>query len=126
MTTTGEAERHLERIGAESSAASNDAVVRTFEVSGLSDAAVGQLSTAAAETGVTVVSNPAAVAGATADGGDPAPQNAASRETAPGRTVLLFGTPRGYDSLSTLAPGSGDDHGLNTALETIMTVLKSP
>jgi len=126
VTTTGDAERHLERIGAESSSASNDAVVRTFEVSGLSDAAVGQLSTAAAETGVTVVSNPAAVAGATADGGDPAPQNAASRETAPGRTVLLFGTPRGYDSLATLAPGSGDDHGLNTALETIMTVLKSP
>ncbi|WP_144900857.1 dihydropteroate synthase [Halobellus captivus] len=113
VTTTREARRHLERVGVESSVdASKDAVVRTFELSGLSDAAVGRLSTAAAEAGVTVVPNTAAVASATTDGGEPGGRS-------PGRTVLLFGTPRGYATLLRVFESRFTDDGLLAALETI-------
>ncbi|MGQ4556154.1 dihydropteroate synthase [Halobellus sp. GM3] len=91
VTTPKETERHLERLrvgGGDDPAReragsgernvsartlSEDATVRVFELSGLSDADVGALSTAAARRGATVV--PGGSAGATAD-----------------RTALLFGT----------------------------------
>ncbi|WP_336023147.1 dihydropteroate synthase [Halobellus salinisoli] len=116
VTTTREAERHLERIGVESTSASNEAVVRAFELSGLSDAAVGRLSTAAADAGVTVVSTPTAVAGAKTDGGGRDRANAAS-----GRVALLFGTPRAFDDLEALVREFEHDDGLRASLETIAT-----
>ncbi|MFB6091933.1 MAG: dihydropteroate synthase [Haloquadratum sp.] len=99
VTTTREAARHLERLGrrddAELAAAS---VVRVFEVAGLSDADVGALATAAAETGVTVV------AGDPAGADEPILADGEGRLTA-GRRALVFGTPR---SLAGLASAVGD------------------
>ena len=111
VTTTGEAARHLDRIGAEvSEAAARDAVVRVIELSGLSDPAVGALSTAAAETGVTVVADgPPTEQIASADGGRPDS----------GRHVLLFGTPRGLEGLEAALEGLTGPDALSDALGTI-------
>ena len=115
VTTTREAARHLDRIGCDDSAAvAADAVVRVIELSGLSDPAVGALSTAAVETGVTVVAEGATEERvASADGGEPST----------GRRVLLFGTPRG---LSGLEAAVGDDGGdaLSDALGTIAAAVE--
>ena len=115
VTTTQEAERHLDRIGAEESAAvAGDAVVRVIELSGLSDPAVGALSTAAVETGVTVVADEAtAEPVASADGGEPAT----------GRRVLLFGTPRRISALEDAVDDDGGD-ALSDALGTIAAAVE--
>ncbi|WP_049984814.1 dihydropteroate synthase [Halobellus rufus] len=117
VTTPREAERHLDRVGAESpSEAAKSAVVRAFELSGLSDPAVGRLSTAATDAGVTVVSDPAAVAGAATDGGEHG-----STSDAAGRSVLLFGTPAAYESLEARVREFDGDGGLRAALELTST-----
>jgi len=106
VTTTREAERHLDRLGAEESVA-GDAVVRVVELSGLSDPAVGALSAAAAETGVTVVADGSATERvASADGGEPHA----------GRRVLLFGTPRGFAGLETAVGDAAGSEALSDAL----------
>jgi dihydropteroate synthase len=105
VTTTREAERHLERIGGSSEsaggesdprAASATAVVRVFELTGLSDGDVGVLSTAAAEVGVTVVSagSEAPNQSVLADG-----NGNFSATDSTGRTAVVFGTPRAFTAL---------------------------
>jgi dihydropteroate synthase len=105
VTTTREAERHLERIGGSSEsaggesdprAASATAVVRVFELTGLSDGDVGILSTAAAEVGVTVVSagSEAPNQSVLADG-----NGNFSATDSTGRTAVVFGTPRAFTAL---------------------------
>jgi len=51
VTTVREAERHLDRLDADQSVA-GDAAVRTYELRGLTDEAVGALRAATAEPGV--------------------------------------------------------------------------
>ena len=111
VTTPREAERHLDRIAADgvvgadaadATAASRDAVVRVFEVTGLSDGDVGALSVAAAGAGATVVSG-AAEAGAG------------------GRSALVFGTPR---ALADLDAGDGGTDALVAALETVGSAVR--
>ncbi|RLM59273.1 dihydropteroate synthase [Halobellus sp. Atlit-31R] len=118
VTTPREAERHLNRLGvADAGDVAADAVVRVFELRGLSDADVGALSAAAAEAGTTVVS------GATTDAdrsvladGDGTPE-AVADEGAPGRSVLLFGTPGALGNLTGALTGGTD--ALSGAVETI-------
>jgi len=106
VTTPREAERHLDRVGvdevvgsnAEDAAAiSDDAVVRVFELDGLTDGDVGVISVAAADTGATVVS------GTPGDGDG-------------GRSVLVFGTSR---ALAALGDTAGGSDALAAALETV-------
>jgi len=106
VTTPREAERHLDRVAVDEvtgsdatdpAALSRDAVVRVFELDGLSDGDVGALSVAAADTGVTVVS------GAPGEGTD-------------GRPALVFGTPR---SLAGLDAGAGGSDALREALNSV-------
>ncbi|GGJ03826.1 dihydropteroate synthase [Halobellus salinus] len=104
VTTPREAERHLDRVGvgdtaasdATDAAASGGAVVRVFELSGVSDADVGSLSAAASDSGVTVVS------------GVPGDSD--------GRSVLVFGTVR---ALSDLDAAAGGSDALEGAVETV-------
>ncbi|MFB6089498.1 MAG: dihydropteroate synthase [Halobellus sp.] len=117
VTAPREAERHLDRLGAEAPAdAARDAVTRVFELGGLSDGDVGALSTAAAQAGATVVAGDggrerADHVAARSDGGS------ASGSTA--RCVLLFGTPRALGQVPQgVADGSASD-GLVAALDTI-------
>ncbi len=93
VTTPREAERHLDRVGGvtgpdagDAASVSGDAVVRVFELEGLSEADVGSLSAAASGAGVTVVS------GAGSDG--------------TGRSALVFGTPRALAALDAGVEGS--------------------
>jgi len=103
VTTVREAERHLDRIGAAgatqgSNAVADSAVVRTYELSGLDEEAIGALRAATVggdATGAAFAlgdSNRAAVATAhsATDGGD---------EPAGDRRGLLVGTPAAIDSV---------------------------
>jgi dihydropteroate synthase len=85
VTTPRDAERHIDRLGGDADGAVSEAVVRVFELNGLSDADVGAVSAAAADTGVTVVTGDAT------DGG---------------RSALLFGTPRALSAVGAAAGGS--------------------
>jgi len=109
VTTPREAERHLDRVGAasgselaDSAALSGDAVVRVFELAGLSDADVGSLSTAASGAGVTVVPD---AGGADGDG----------------RSALVFGTSR---AVAELDPAAGGTDALSGALETVESAVR--
>jgi dihydropteroate synthase len=111
VTTPREAERHLDRIAADgvvgadaadATAVSRDAVVRVFEVTGLSDGDVGALSVAATTAGATVVS------GAAETGTD-------------GRSALVFGTPR---ALADLDAGDGGTDALAAALAAVGSAVR--
>ena len=111
VTTPREAERHLDRIAADgvvgadaadATAVSRDAVVRVFEITGLSDGDVGALSVAAAGAGATVVS------GAAEAGTD-------------GRSALVFGTPR---ALADLDAGDGGTDALAAALAAVGSAVR--
>ena len=109
VTTPREAERHLERLDAGDGAATDDlgavsatTVVRTFELEGLSDADVGAVSTAAADTGVTVVP----------DRGAP---------DTDGRSALVVGTPR---ALSALHAGIDGSDALEDAVASVGSALR--
>ena len=111
VTTPREAERHLDRIAADgvvgadaadATAVSRDAVVRVFEVTGLSDGDVGALSVAATTAGATVVS------GAAEAGTD-------------GRSALVFGTPR---ALADLDAGDGGTDALAAALAAVGSAVR--
>ena len=117
VTTAREAERHLDRLGADPEVA-GDAVVRTYELAGLPEQVVGALraATAGAE-GVdgAAFAPPAAADAATAphsatDGGVPDADGT-------GSTGLLICTPVGLSALT--AAVSGVSVALDTALETI-------
>jgi dihydropteroate synthase len=85
VTTTGEARRHLDRLGVDGTYA-DDAVVRVFEVSGLDRTAATLLRNEAGTYGVTAVEN-----GGDCDGNGP---------------LLLFGT---VSALRRLAAGVDRD-----------------
>ncbi|OYR39272.1 dihydropteroate synthase [Halorubrum sp. Ib24] len=117
VTTAREAERHLDRLGADPAAA-GDAAVRTYELDGLPEPAVGALraATAGAE-GVdgAVFALPAAADAAAAphsatDGGVPDADGT-------GSTGLLICTPTALSAVT--AAVSGVSVALDTALETI-------
>ena len=107
VTTPREAERHLERLGgageADAAAVSAAAVVRVFELAGLSDADVGTVSAITANTDVTTVS----------DGG--------GRPDGKGRSALVFGTPEALSELDTAVDGSD---ALEDALASIQSSLR--
>ncbi|MEZ3165471.1 dihydropteroate synthase [Halorubrum sp. RMP-47] len=112
VTTVRETERHLDRIGAAgatqgSNAVADSAVVRTFELSGLDEAAIGALRAATVggdATGAAFAlgdSNRAAVATphSATDGGD---------EAAGDDCGLLVGTPAAIDSVREAVSGVSD------------------
>ncbi|ELZ45708.1 dihydropteroate synthase [Halorubrum coriense DSM 10284] len=109
VTTVGEAERHLDRIGAAgatqgSNAVADSAVVRTYELSGLDEEAIGALRAATVggdATGAAFAlgdANRAAVATAhsATDGGD---------EPAGDGRGILVGTPAAIDSVREAVSG---------------------
>jgi len=104
VTTVREAERHLDRLGAAPSVA-GDAVVRTYELRGLTDEAVGALRAATAEPDVGASFAPAGSAAETAvppsstDGGTP------ERTGADGGSGLLVGTPTGLSAVRSAVSG---------------------
>ena len=110
VTTPREAERHLERLagsggadGPDVAAVSATAVVRVFELEGLSDADIGAVSAGAAETGATVVAD---------GGGTPAGE---------GRSALVFGTPEALSELDAAVDGSDT---LEDALASVRSALR--
>ena len=110
VTTPREAERHLGRLAgagdaeeADVAAVSAAAVVRVFELEGLSDADIGAVSAGAADTGVTVVSD---------SGGTSAGE---------GRSALVFGTPEALSELDAAVDGSD---ALKDALGSVRSVLR--
>ena len=110
VTTPREAERHLERFAgadgadeADVAAVSTAAVVRVFELDGLSDADLGAVSAGAAHTGVTVA----------ADGG--------GAPTGEGRSALVFGTPGALAELDAAVDGSD---ALEDALASVRSALR--
>jgi len=117
VTTAREAERHLDRLGADPDVA-GDAVVRTYELSGLPEPAVGALRSATAGTaGVdgAAFALPAAADAGTAthsatDGGVPGADGT-------GSAGLLVCTPAGFSALTDAV--SGASVALDAALETI-------
>jgi len=114
VTTVREAERHLDRLDADSAVA-GDAVVRSYELSGLTDEAVGALRAATAEPGVGAAFAPAGSVSATAapssatDGGTSDPIGTDSR------SGLLVGTPTALSGVRSSVSGVSD--GLDVALE---------
>jgi dihydropteroate synthase len=94
VTTTGDAARHLDRVGADA-ATGAEGVLRTVELAGLAAEEREALDAAATEAGVTFV-----------------------HATDPGR-ALLFGTPRGYARLQDA--GRGTTPSLDAALERLPT-----
>ncbi|WP_152041065.1 dihydropteroate synthase [Salinigranum salinum] len=94
VTTTGDAVRHLDRVGGETTAAA-EGVIRTVELAGVSPDERASIDAAAREAGVTVVT-----------------------ATDAGR-LLLFGTPGGYARLQDA--GRGVTPALDTALERLPT-----
>ncbi|WP_123620671.1 dihydropteroate synthase [Halorubrum sp. CSM-61] len=117
VTTVREAERHLDRLGADQSVA-GDAVVRTYELRGLTDEAVGALRAATAEPGVAAAfalagspAHEAAVRPSAADGGTP------ERTGADGGYGLLVGTPTALSAVRSAV--SGVSGALDAALEPI-------
>ncbi|RYJ14004.1 dihydropteroate synthase [Halogeometricum borinquense] len=99
VTTPREVERHLDRLGVESPASiATEAVVRVFELDGLSDEDVRTLAAAAGDAGATVAR------GTTADGAD-------------SHCVLLLGTARAL--CETVAFSEGESESLATALQSV-------
>jgi dihydropteroate synthase len=117
VTTPREAERHLARIGAtDDERLGTEAVVRVFELGGLSDGDVGALSTAAAAAGATVVTGEAVEP--TDGAANAAPRSDGGQVDADGgRAALLFGTPRALAALD--ADERRCSAGVANALETI-------
>jgi len=127
VTTVREAQRHLDRIGADAAAADEDvavaAVVHTYELSGLDDEAAGALRAATAGDGggaAFALGDPertrtATVRSAT-DGGD-GPDGADAATAASGRRGLLVGTPAAVESVR--ASVSGVSEPLDAALAAI-------
>ncbi|WP_050032317.1 dihydropteroate synthase [Halorubrum halophilum] len=117
VTTVREAERHLDRLGADPSVA-GDAVVRTYELGGLTDEAVGALRAATAEPGVgaafTLAGSAAhetASPSSATDGGTPG-CSGADRGSG-----LLVGTPNAVSGVRSSVSGVSD--ALDAALERI-------
>jgi len=116
VTTVREAQRHLDRLGADRTAAES-AVVRTYELTGLTGASVGALRAAAeavdgaAAFAVADETAEAAVPRSAADGGAPAESRDGSQ------SGLLVGTPAGLDAVRSAV--SGVSTGLDAALESI-------
>ncbi|WP_144921159.1 dihydropteroate synthase [Halorubrum salsamenti] len=117
VTTVREAERHLDRLDADRSVA-GDAVVRTYELRGLADEAVGALRAATAESGVGAAfalagsaAHEAAVQPSATDGGKP------DRTGADGGAGLLVGTPAGLSAVRSSV--SGVSAALDAGLEPI-------
>ena len=120
VTTVREAERHLDRIGAPGAAqgdrnAAGAAVVRTYELSGLDDPAVGALraATVGEDAGgaafalgdpnrASAPGTPSATDGGTGGTGDGAGPDA----SAGGRRGLLIGTPAAIDSVRDAVSGA--------------------
>ncbi|MGQ3329437.1 MULTISPECIES: dihydropteroate synthase [Halorubrum] len=117
VTTVREAERHLDRLGADRGVA-GDAVVRTYELRGLTDEAVGALraATADSDTGAAFAiagsaPHEAATPSSATDGGSP------DRIGAEGGAGLLVGTPTGVSAVRSAV--SGVSSALDAALESI-------
>ena len=112
VTTAREAERHLDRLGADRDVA-GAAVVRTYELTGLPEAAVGALR--AATAGSEGVDGAAFALAGTADVAADPPSATDGGE--PGATGLLVCTPAGLSALTNAASGVSDP--LDAALDTI-------
>jgi len=117
VTTVREAERHLDRLAADRAVA-GDAVVRTYELRGLAEEAVGALRAATAEPDVGAAFAPAgspaheaAVPDSATDGGEP------DRGGADGGAGLLVGTSAGVSTVRSAVSGVSD--ALDAALESI-------
>ncbi|MFW6000076.1 MAG: dihydropteroate synthase [Halorubrum sp.] len=126
VTTVREAERHLDRIGAaeapagtdDERAAAGNAVVRTYELSGLRDAAVGALRAATVggdAAGATFAlgdansANPPTAPSATDGGtGDARNDDSLGEGSAGARRGLLIGTPAAIDSVRAAVSGVSD------------------
>ncbi|ACM56975.1 dihydropteroate synthase [Halorubrum lacusprofundi] len=113
VTTVREAERHLDRLDADQSVA-GDAAVRTYELRGLTDEAVGALRAATAEPGVG-----AAFALAGSDAAETAVPPSATDGGAPtnGESGLLVGTVAALSAVRSAVSGVSD--ALDAALESI-------
>ncbi|WP_172863914.1 dihydropteroate synthase [Halorubrum trapanicum] len=127
VTTVREAERHLDRIGASEATRGNrdaagNAVVRTYELTGLGDAAVGALRAATvggdASGAAFALGDPNRARPATTDGGtgDATPGGDGSVPDAPAadRRGLLIGTPAAIESVREAV--SGVSEALDAAL----------
>jgi dihydropteroate synthase len=117
VTTAREAERHLDRLGADRAVA-GDASVRTYELTGLPEPAVGALRAATAGSeGVDGVAF--ALAGAAAGTAEPPSATDGGEPDAdgPGSHGLLVCTPAGRSALSDAVSGASAP--LDAALETI-------
>ncbi|TKX68936.1 dihydropteroate synthase [Halorubrum sp. GN11GM_10-3_MGM] len=117
VTTVGEAERHLDRIGASGAqqgdrAVAGSAVVRTYELSGLDEAAVGALRAATARGDASgaafalgdpdragTPSAPSATDGGAGGSAGPAGDGYPDDTPAGGRRGLLIGTPAAIESV---------------------------
>ncbi|WP_017343400.1 dihydropteroate synthase [Halorubrum sp. T3] len=135
VTTVREAERHLDRIGAAGARqgdrdAAGNAVVRTYELSGLDDAAVGALraatvggdaSGAAFALGdpnrAEAPSPPSATDGGTGGSAGPAGDGSPDDGPASGRRGLLIGTPAAIESVREAVSGVSDP--LDAAIDEI-------
>jgi dihydropteroate synthase len=122
VTTVREAERHLDRLAADPEVA-GDAVVRTYELRGLTDEAVGALRGATAEPGVGAAfalagsdAREAAVHPSATDGGTP------DRPGTDGGAGLLVGTPTGLSAVRSSVSGVSD--ALDAGLEPIENTSK--
>jgi len=112
VTTVREAERHLDRLDADQSVA-GDAAVRTYELRGLTDEAVGALRAATAEPGVG-----AAFALAGSDAAETAvPLGHRRRGPTNGESGLLVGTVAALSAVRSAVSGVSD--ALDAALESI-------
>ena len=99
VTTPREAERHLDRLGVETpESVASEAVVRVFELAGLSDDDVRTLAAAAGDAGATVA-------------------RGATEGDADGHRVLLVGTPRALTETAAFATGASSS--LDSALEAV-------
>ncbi|WP_418285303.1 dihydropteroate synthase [Halorubrum sp. DTA46] len=121
VTTVSEAERHLDRLGTDPTVA-GDAVVRTYELSGLTAEGVGALraAVASADTNASFAlagGDVAATQHSMTDGGSTGPAAADATSRASGRRGLLVGTPRALGAVKSEA--SGVSAALDAALETI-------
>ncbi|OYR48972.1 MULTISPECIES: dihydropteroate synthase [unclassified Halorubrum] len=118
VTTAREAERHLDRLGADPAAA-GDAAVRTYELDGLPEPAVGALR--AATAGAEGVDGAVFALPAAADAAAAAPHSATDGGVpdadGTGSTGLLICTPTALSAVT--AAVSGVSVALDTALETI-------
>ena len=113
VTTVREAERHLDRLAADRSVAA-DAVVRTYELRGLTDESVGAIRAATAEPAVDAVF---AVAGSVADEAGVSTSATDGGSPASGRSGLLVATADGVSAVRSAVSDVSAE--LDAALEPI-------